>query len=469
MKIQILNFGPIHRFKCDLNKDLHIIVGENNVGKSYAITVVYLILKSLIDFDDWYFRRFFYKEKMRDNIPSEVVNLKSGKEANISDIFKAEITKILENTFVKKFQHYFNGTYDSVESIISQFTDEELYIKLLFEEVSIDLRIDHNAFKISRLGLRKNVIARCVKQNRTHQETTKEIVIYHHDGDVEYFKRDFSEATLSFYFKVLEEVLSKIRSIHYLPASRSGLYQALTAFGQIVAQLSKSRSFVNDRIELPAISVPLSDYFLELSEIKINRKSYEKSPINKVAEEIETNILKGQVEFDSKNKKLFYRPNETNLKLDIHSTSSMVSELSPIVSFLRHILTQSTPRRRTHQNQASNSAKSLIFIEEPEAHLHPQNQVKLIKAFVSLIGANVKIIITSHSNYIFNKLNNLILEQAIDVNTIQASILKLSKTGSNMVALQIDELGIEDDNFVDVAEDLYEEKVELIAKINSDA
>ncbi len=430
-----------------------------------------------MDGDDLYFLNFIsqHEDKILGNIPSEIVNLKIREETNINDIFKAAITKTLENTFVNRFQHYFDGTYDSIDSIVNKLTDKKLSIKLIFNEIDIDLGIADNAFIISRLDIRKNIKAKCVRQKKKVKETSTEIVIYHNDGDAEYFKHAFFNATLSFYLKMVGEVLSKIRSIHYLPASRSGLYQALSAFGQIVAQLSKNRSFLNDRIEFPAISVPLSDYFLELSEIKINRKLYEKSPINKVAEDIETNILKGRVEFDSKNKKLFYAPNGTDLKLDIRSTSSMVSELSPIVSFLRYILTKPARRREvirttlTPPQEIDSSSKALIFIEEPEAHLHPKNQVKLMSAFASLIDANVKIILTSHSNYIFNKLNNLILEKKIDVKTIQASILKQSKTGSDMVALEIDELGVEDDNFVDVAEDLYEEKVELIAKINSNA
>lgn len=53
-----------------------------------------------------------------------------------------------------------------------------------------------------------------------------------------------------------------------LPYASFGLYQALSAFGQIIAELSKRRTFLSQRIELPAISEPL-DYFLKLNEIKL--------------------------------------------------------------------------------------------------------------------------------------------------------------------------------------------------------
>lgn len=51
MQIVLQSFGPIKTFTFDLAKDFHLIVGENNVGKSYAMTMVYLILKTLLSLE----------------------------------------------------------------------------------------------------------------------------------------------------------------------------------------------------------------------------------------------------------------------------------------------------------------------------------------------------------------------------------------------------------------------------------
>ncbi|ELY6255211.1 AAA family ATPase, partial [Cronobacter sakazakii] len=46
MKITLRNFGPIREFSIDLDKDFHFLIGQNSIGKSYAITAIYLIVKS---------------------------------------------------------------------------------------------------------------------------------------------------------------------------------------------------------------------------------------------------------------------------------------------------------------------------------------------------------------------------------------------------------------------------------------
>ena len=46
MKIKIVNFGPIKEFEFDFSKKLIATYGDNNIGKSYAMQVVYLLFKS---------------------------------------------------------------------------------------------------------------------------------------------------------------------------------------------------------------------------------------------------------------------------------------------------------------------------------------------------------------------------------------------------------------------------------------
>jgi predicted ATP-dependent endonuclease of OLD family len=51
----------------------------------------------------------------------------------------------------------------------------------------------------------------------------------------------------------------------------------------------------------------------------------------------------------------------------------------------------------------------ILFIDEPELNLHPENQVKIARLFVKLINAGIKVFVTTHSDYIIKELNNLLM------------------------------------------------------------
>ena len=89
-----------------------------------------------------------------------------------------------------------------------------------------------------------------------------------------------------------------------------------------------------------------------------------------------------------------------------------------------------------------------------------------MEIFAGLIYADVKLIMSSHSNYVFNKLNNLILGGVLDYNVYQPIVLVDSESGSTSKILQMDELGADDENFIDVSEKLYEEREEIIQRLN---
>jgi AAA15 family ATPase/GTPase len=106
MLLKIRNFGPIQNCDIDLSKNITLIVGQNNIGKSYAISLVYVLLKVMSRRPDprlyggIYYREFHDSKilgKWLDEIASEVEAAKNG-----DDI---DITKGVETQFAYSLKH----------------------------------------------------------------------------------------------------------------------------------------------------------------------------------------------------------------------------------------------------------------------------------------------------------------------------------------------------------------------------
>lgn len=74
------------------------------------------------------------------------------------------------------------------------------------------------------------------------------------------------------------------------------------------------------------------------------------------------------------------------------NTSSMVSELAPVVLYLRHIVLPG----------------NMLIVEEPESHLHPAMQVEFTRQLAAVANSGIRIIITTHSEWLLEELANLV-------------------------------------------------------------
>lgn len=482
MKIFIENFGPIKECSLDLRKDMSLIFGGNNIGKSYAIGLTYLIIKNFSELDRFVRMAAYeilYEDdvlNLKDELKKLIISNKHRADHDITAFFEENISVILDGTVFLQLTESINNTFDSIENLSNCYSDEPFRCKIEIGSVAITIGIKDQKICTSQIDLGKKYIARNIEQSRGALVNPDKTILYNNTGDEDHLLSSTRAMILRIARSFSLETIANISNVYYLPASRSGLYKALTAFGQIIAELSKSRSFVTKKIELPGIPEPVSDYYLALSEIRPSKSKNDKKITESIAREIENKILLGKVSYDTKSRRIMYRPDGTHLELDLSSTSSMVSELSPIVTFFRHIVeARSRPiSRRLSSNRLitsedSSEAKPLIIIEEPEAHLHPEVQIKLTEIFSNLIKTGAKIIITSHSNYIFSKVNNLILSKTLNPEAISATVFKKTTHGSVGLSLPIDDLGIDDDNFIDASEHLVNEKLELIEKLNEES
>jgi predicted ATPase len=187
-----------------------------------------------------------------------------------------------------------------------------------------------------------------------------------------------------------------------------------------------------------------------------------KGDLKKVVAYLEGQLARGTVDMDARVEypEIYYE-NESG-RYSLHQVSSMVSEIAAIVLFLKYVV-------RPGQ---------LLIIEEPESHLDVDNQRKLARALASIVRAGVKVLITTHSDYFVNQINNLLLlsqlsprqrrtrgysaGEVLDPNDVGAYLFCPGDQGSSVEDLKItpDE-GIPTKVFTDAHSALYNEAITL--------
>ncbi len=437
MRIKIKNLGPIYEFNFDLNKDLHLVYGKNNIGKSHGIAAVYLILKTLAD--QSHFINF-------RNISSSIEHQFTS-EWNDQFIKDNSLVKTYEDLSREMLNHFFNSnllpnlnksfinSFSELINIENKFSQEKLSIDIYFDIFDIKIEMNEKLdFFVSKITIRPH-----------YDELQIKII----------FK---AKMVFTIFLDMFRRVLDFSDAIYFLPASRSGLYQGINSTAPILAEISRIRHLLpNKTFRIPTYSEPVSDYFLQLMSVNPNGKS---DAFNRIAEKIENDILQGTIVFNDLNKKYEYIQHQTNMRLDVTSTSSMISELAPFVAFLKYILKQ---RKIEKIGEDETKAYKCLFIEEPEAHLHPSVQVVLMQLFTEMANNGVKIIMTTHSDFMFNELSNLILDNKIKAEQVSSMHLVMTEKGSiDQGDMQATADGIDDYNFSEVAENQYERRMNLL-------
>lgn len=179
----------------------------------------------------------------------------------------------------------------------------------------------------------------------------------------------------------------------YLPAGRAGVMHA----SQVVVQTliaSASRPVHGTENSGPSISGVLGDYLEQLVSL-VGASQREKGIYAELAGNLENDLLRGAVKVERKEidyPSFVFRPHGWKRDLPLINSSSMVSELLPVVLYLRHVV----------------QPGDLLILEEPEAHLHPKMQAMLIRQLVAAVQSGVRILITTHSEWILEELANLV-------------------------------------------------------------
>ena len=183
---------------------------------------------------------------------------------------------------------------------------------------------------------------------------------------------------------------------YYLPADRAGVMHAhQVAVRGLIA--SASRTALRPDSPMPVLSGVLGDFMEQLVALAGSPQweQHEEEKKKDLALNLEQTLLRGAVRVEQSpiNYPSFvFQPNGWKRDLPLMNASSMVSELAPVVLYLRHVV----------------QPGDLLIIEEPESHLHPAMQVEFTRQLAAAVQSGIRIIITTHSEWVLEELANLV-------------------------------------------------------------
>jgi len=101
--------------------------------------------------------------------------------------------------------------------------------------------------------------------------------------------------------------------------------------------------------------------------------------------------------FKSVDKQVIYQPKKEpgreKLSVPVYIASSSIKSLFLIDMYVNYIAEK----------------KGILIIDEPELNLHPDNQRKMASLLARLVNAGIKIMVTTHSDYLIREINNRIM------------------------------------------------------------
>lgn len=379
MKIQIKDLGAIKEATINLDNRLTVFCGPNGTGKTYMSYILY----SLTKLDNKSIGLRLEDELSKKLIEENIVEIPLNTDA-IWD-FRVKEVENLKNNLWKLFAIPESKSKDFFEKTdISILCSKEEFLRSLYElNLYENLKIYDYNFQILKLP-KSNIL------QVTIPDSTIKNVAFFNFLEIVLLSRIYS--IIAFYPIVSSTIFPVERNSIYTFSSELSIrkndaldhIQAISKnkdanlFDLVFKRTTRYPQPIRDGLEvsedLDNIQQRISDYF-------------------HFATSIEDELLNGKVLINKEGNVEFKSEKAPKIKLSFHQSSSIVKTLASLVIYLKYRATKN----------------DLVIIDEPELNLHPDNQVKLARIFSRLINNGLRLIISTHSDYIIREFNNLIM------------------------------------------------------------
>jgi hypothetical protein len=349
---------------------LTILVGQNNTGKSYLASLIWLLARpEIAPFTDTKNTGVKWLDVLISRFEKE------GQEAvakySVGPEQASQCVEYLQSLYHEKFAELL-GRLFSYEG---------------FEESSIQLRLS-NEFETFEISISRTSPGGVDAKPSERQRYVN--VKFSSDGNtVRQFRFPSSKnfPRNLYIHRVLFECAAlalfgrdwqSYRNPVYIPAARTGLMLTI-------------RSLIAERLDFDSeretvLPLPIADFVSTF----VRAGAFASKPKAPVASWLEDTVLNGTLDISEDEVPSFaYVPAHSSRRVPLHATSSMITEMAPFIHLIKY-----------------NAGGHFIF-EEPEAHLHLSAQRQMARAIARLLNAGAKFTITTHSDTFVQQINNL--------------------------------------------------------------
>ena len=456
MKFRFKNLGPIREADLELG-DLTIIAGRNNTGKTYLAYALYGFLKRW----NWSSGAVYV---LRDQDILRVVRTLASEAAD-----KGHARTVVD-------RHLFDKQRSALaESVTPPFAGSEL--ANVFGSRADDFG---NAMVELTSALPKDappVEARSWFGHRYRVEYEKDRIVMSVDAlDRQLVEIDKHIAVLEdVYFRSLfpEFVIDPL----VLSSERFGIslfYRELDFTKNKVIDLLRQMSNESDRVQSDAFflidkatsryALPIKeniDYTRSIPDLRGQKSELSKHGLLAHLRRLTNAYYKSSgdsVELTSTAR------GARRFNIPLYMASSSARGLSDLYFFLQHVA----------------GPNHLLIIDEPESHLDTHNQILMARLLVRCVHAGLKVLITTHSDYLVKELNNLIMisrnfdgkedllkefkydpEDALDPGRVRSYVAEQG----GLTACKVDHYGMEMPNFDRTIDDINRVTNEISSRI----
>ncbi|CAL7895224.1 AAA family ATPase [Fusobacterium necrophorum] len=396
MKVKFKNLGPIKNGEFDIRdlKNINLIVGPNNSGKTYLTYLIYTIYKVMSGIT-------LRKCSMIERISKE-------ENITITEEDYQEIISNYCNSFEKSIKRNLPFVFHTQGDFFKEFE-----VKISLEEEKSFLKELEGS--LTAYSMARNMFIHVIKkQDRLEFSmlpSEEKIGIEDIEtGNLLKFRSKYGISLITDFLKETEitelivtvldsflgNYLFKNANIVSFPAERSGgalFYKQLLQERSDVLRTLEIKKIRGSFDKISRYSEPINDYIKFLNFSRDFQENKKRDIFLKASKNIQ-DILGGNIEI-KENDIIYKCQNQKELNMEL--VSSTVKSLAGFSLYLKY---------RAKKGD-------IVIIDEPELNLHPENQRKLFRLFALLSNLGIHFILSTHSPIIISELNNELLFQNI--------------------------------------------------------